>query len=145
MIVLNYWALPAPQGCSKLKLLIQSKNYCWETLQWGHLLLYSFLPLIVSAHSPLALCTVTLGFPNSKKNSFHGNYMRKYGMYFENWFSLVPTKIGCDFMKCVLATNFKKFKKCPVKFVFRVLEFQAPALSQFKKYKTFLSRQFFLG
>ena len=29
---------------------------------------------------PLALCTVTFGFPNSKKNSFRGNYMRKYGM-----------------------------------------------------------------
>ena len=24
------------------------------------------------------LCTVTFGFPNSKKNSFRGNYMRKY-------------------------------------------------------------------
>jgi hypothetical protein len=27
----------------------------------------------------LALCTETFGFPNSKKNSFRGNYMRKYG------------------------------------------------------------------
>jgi hypothetical protein len=26
----------------------------------------------------LALFTVTFGFPNSKKNSFRGNYMRKY-------------------------------------------------------------------
>ena len=25
------------------------------------------------------VCTVTFGFPNSKKNSFRGNYMRKYG------------------------------------------------------------------
>ena len=32
------------------------------------------------------LCAVTFGFPNSKKNSFRGNYMRKYGSYFEpNW------------------------------------------------------------
>ena len=31
-------------------------------------------PHIVSAH----LCTVTFGFPNSKKNSFRGNYMTKY-------------------------------------------------------------------
>ena len=29
---------------------------------------------------PLTLCTVTFGLPNSKKNSFRGNYMRKYGM-----------------------------------------------------------------
>ena len=27
---------------------------------------------------PLALCTVTFRFPNSKKNSFRGNCMRKY-------------------------------------------------------------------
>ena len=38
--------------------------------------LNSFLQWIVSAHS----CTVTFGFPNSKKNSFSGNYMRKYGI-----------------------------------------------------------------
>ena len=42
-----------------------------------------FLPWIVSTHLctvwPLAFCTVTFGFPNAKKNSFHGNYMRKYG------------------------------------------------------------------
>jgi hypothetical protein len=25
--------------------------------------------------------TVTFGFPNSKKNSFRGNYMRKYGSF----------------------------------------------------------------
>ena len=37
---------------------------------------YSFRPWIVSAH----LCTVTFEFPNSKKNSFRGNYMRKYGI-----------------------------------------------------------------
>ena len=37
----------------------------------------SFRPWIVSAH----LCTVTFRFPNSKKNSFRGNYMRKYGIY----------------------------------------------------------------
>ena len=30
---------------------------------------------------PLALCTVTFGFSNSKKNSFRGNYMRKYGSH----------------------------------------------------------------
>ena len=30
----------------------------------------------------LALCALTFGFPNSKKNSFRGNYMRKYGTYF---------------------------------------------------------------
>ena len=28
---------------------------------------------------PLGLCTVTFGFQNPKKNSFRGNYMRKYG------------------------------------------------------------------
>ena len=28
----------------------------------------------------MALCTVTFGFRNSKKNSFRGNFMRKYGM-----------------------------------------------------------------
>ena len=44
---------------------------------------YIFRPFIVSTH----FCPVTfglmycdLGFPNSKKNSFCGNYMRKYGM-----------------------------------------------------------------
>ena len=37
---------------------------------------YSFRPWIVYAH----LCTVTSGFPNSKKNSFRGKYMRKYGI-----------------------------------------------------------------
>ena len=37
---------------------------------------FSFHPWIVSAH----LCTVTFGFPNSKKYSFRRNYMRKYGM-----------------------------------------------------------------
>ena len=39
--------------------------------------LNSCLPWIVSA----PFCTVTFGFPNSKKNSCRGNYMRKYGMY----------------------------------------------------------------
>jgi hypothetical protein len=29
----------------------------------------------------LALYTVTFGFPNPKKNSFRGNYMRKYGSF----------------------------------------------------------------
>ena len=29
----------------------------------------------------MALRTVTFGFQNSKKNSFRGNYMRKYGIY----------------------------------------------------------------
>ena len=51
---------------------------------------YSFRPWIVSSlkYFPhiyvlwhLALCIVTFGFPNSKKNSFRGNYMRKYGIY----------------------------------------------------------------
>ena len=37
----------------------------------------TIFPDIVSAH----LCTVTFGFPDSKKNSFRGNYMRKYGNY----------------------------------------------------------------
>ena len=37
---------------------------------------YSFFP-----KRPLALCTVTYGFSNSKKNSFRRNYMRKYGMF----------------------------------------------------------------
>ena len=35
--------------------------------------LWSYVPW------PLVLCTVTFGFPNPKKNSFRGNYMRKYG------------------------------------------------------------------
>ena len=35
---------------------------------------YSFRPWIVSTH----LSTMILGFPNSKKNSFRENYMRKY-------------------------------------------------------------------
>ena len=30
------------------------------------------------------VCTATFGFPNSKKNSFRGNYMRKYGILFIN-------------------------------------------------------------
>ena len=51
---------------------------------------YSFRPWIVSSLEqfphiyvlwPLVLCTVTFGFPNSKKNSFRGNYMRKYVKY----------------------------------------------------------------
>ena len=37
---------------------------------------------------PLALCTVTFGFPNSKKNSFRGNYMRKYGMSFSTFWRM---------------------------------------------------------
>ena len=54
-----------------LKLLLS--DYCISS--------YSFHPWIVSA----PLCTVTFGlcsfgFPNSKKNSFRGNYMRKYGI-----------------------------------------------------------------
>ena len=35
---------------------------------------------------PLALCTVTFGFPNSKKNIFFGNYMKKYGTYCNHLF-----------------------------------------------------------
>ena len=31
---------------------------------------------------PLALCSVSFGFPSSKKNSLRGNYMRKYGTLF---------------------------------------------------------------
>ena len=51
---------------------------------------YSFRPWIISSLEyfphicvlwPLALCTVTFGFPKSRKNSFRGNYMRKYGSY----------------------------------------------------------------
>ena len=30
---------------------------------------------------PLALCTVTFGFPNSKKNSFRRYYIKKYGIF----------------------------------------------------------------
>ena len=30
---------------------------------------------------PLALCSVSFGFPSSKKNSLRGNYMRKYGNF----------------------------------------------------------------
>ena len=30
---------------------------------------------------PFALCIMTFGFPNSKNNSFRGNYMRKYGIF----------------------------------------------------------------
>ena len=41
------------------------------------ILLHTVFPHIVSA----PLCTVTFGFPNSKKNSFRGNYMRKYGSF----------------------------------------------------------------
>ena len=46
-----------------------------------HISSYNFRPWIVSAHVlwPLALCIVTLGFPNSKKNSFCRIYIRKYG------------------------------------------------------------------
>ena len=43
-----------------------------------HISSYSFCPWIVSTH----LCTVTFGFPNSKKNSFRGNYMKKYSRSF---------------------------------------------------------------
>ena len=39
-------------------------------------------PHIVSA----PLCTVTFGFPISKKNSFRGKYMRKYGILNQNDF-----------------------------------------------------------
>ena len=51
---------------------------------------YSFRPWIVSSLEyflhlyvlwPLALYTVTFAFPNSKKNSFRGSYMRKYARY----------------------------------------------------------------
>ena len=48
----------------------------------------SFHPWIVSAY----LCTVTFGFPNSKKNSFRGNYMRKYGSYIFFLTQLTPGK-----------------------------------------------------
>jgi hypothetical protein len=66
----------------------------WSTALWSfyncyHISSYSFRPWIVSSLEyfphiyvlwPLALCTVTFGFPSSKKNSFRGNYMRKYGI-----------------------------------------------------------------
>jgi hypothetical protein len=53
----------------------------------------SFLPWIVSAH----LCTVTFGFPLSKKNSFRGNYSRKYGIY----------KVELLSENCMKRTNYK--------------------------------------
>ena len=51
---------------------------------------YSLGPWIVSAH----LCNVTFGLmycdPSPKKNSFRGNYMRKYGI----WFCPLPSNPG---------------------------------------------------
>ena len=52
---------------------------------------YNFTPWIVSSLEyfphlyvlwPLVLGSVIFGFPNSKNNSFRGNYMRKKDMYF---------------------------------------------------------------
>ena len=51
---------------------------------------------MVSAH----LCTMTFGFPNSKKNSFHGNYMRKYGILsFSLWQKCILLKMGQKLVK----------------------------------------------
>ena len=49
-------------------------NIKWKHLHAYCISSYSFRSWIVSSH----LCTVTFGFPNPKKNSFRGNYMRKY-------------------------------------------------------------------
>ena len=57
------------------------KDDCQDTLEKLHCLSKGYskylsitvFPHIVSAH----LCTVTFGFPNPKRSSFRGNYMRK--------------------------------------------------------------------
>ena len=59
----------------------------------------------------MALCTVTFGFPKSKKNSFRGNYMRKYGIH-----NAESSKIGHNFrkLKCL---NIGDIKMSTVKVV----------------------------
>ena len=59
---------------------------------------------------PLALCTVTFGIPNSKTNSFCGNYMRKYSICLASIF-WVPWKFPHFFSKGSCLCLLDKLKK----------------------------------
>ena len=106
----------------------------------------SFLPWIVSA----PLFTVTFGFPNSKKNCFRGNYMRKYGIFYprciigsyhnclsvalacgasasENQTYLVQASVTtltnpCKYTICPCGTNI-----CRIRFDFTVINLKRPS------------------
>ena len=69
---------------------------------------YSFLPWIVSAH----LCTVTFGFPNPKKISFRGNYMRKYGILKKvfNWSEVHLSETTCYKIHTLVANLEKSIR-----------------------------------
>ena len=85
---------------------------------------YSFRPWILSSLEyfphlyvlwPLALCTVTFGIQSSKKNSFRGNYMRKYGIHnkergIHNWNSWCTASVTVTMISVFGSNKFlKKF------------------------------------